>query len=136
MKIHAIAITALSLLIPLVSPVKAEETRTISGKFTLYSSLVWRWDGECFGTSGLSDVRGEMDVVVKDGKGEILAIGKTEKGKDVDNATCAFAYKVENVPVRNIYTIEVGRRGSVVFSADELEKKKWVADIAVSTYRR
>ena len=135
-RLHTIAITAASLLFPLISPVKAEETRTINGVFRLGSPLVSRRQGECFGTKGFSDINGEMAVIVKDGKGEILAVGKTQKGKDTDTREiCAFSFKIENVPLKNFYSIQVGRRGSVVFSKAELEEKKWVAEISILAFR-
>jgi hypothetical protein len=140
MRTQAIAISALSMLLPLISPVKAEETRTINGVLTLSAPwpLVTRWQGECFGTSGLSDVRGGMAVVIRDGKNEILAVGKTESGTDYkgDREICRFPFKIENVPARNIYSVQVGRRNPVVFSAAQLEEDKWTANIAISVRPR
>jgi hypothetical protein len=135
MKLQAIAITLAALLIPSITPAKAEETRTINGVLTLSAPwpLVTRWQGECFGTSGLSDVRGGMAVVIRDGKNEILAVGKTESGTDYkgDREICRFPFKIENVPARNIYSVQVGRRNPVVFSAAQLEEDKWTANIAI-----
>jgi hypothetical protein len=136
MKLSTIAITALSLLFS-STITNAEETRTINGVFRLGSPLVSRWQGECVGTKGLGDISGEMSVVIKDGKGEILAVGKTQRGQDTDNREiCAFPFSVKNVPARNIYSIQVGQRNPVIFSAAELAEKKWNAEIAVLAFRR
>ena len=136
MKIQAIAITALSLLIPLVSPVKAEgtkpETKLIQGILVLSASSIFHKDGECFGMDGFRDLQGELPVVVRDGKGEIVAMSKTQKGKpfEREQKICTFDFDVK-VPLRDFYTIAIGSRKPVAVSAESLEKKKWMVGISI-----
>jgi hypothetical protein len=106
----------------------AAEKPTLTGSFTLIDSDVSRTPAGCSGTGGYSDVKAGMQVVVKNEKSEILAVG--ELGDDdytgeYGQVACKFPISIKDIPKASFYEIEVGRRGSLKYSFDELRNAKW-----------
>jgi hypothetical protein len=79
-------------------------------------------------SGGFDDIDAGAQITVKDNAGKIIAISSLGEGKVVkarsDNR-CEFPIKIENVPPSDFYSIEVGHRGSLTFSAQAMEKKGW-----------
>lgn len=105
------------------------EGATLKGTFTLVDTGVSRTSGGCSGTGGYSDVHAGMQVVIKNEKNEILALGNV--GEDTYNGpypevTCQFPIVVKDIPRAEFYQIEVGRRGSLQYSIEDLRKANWV----------
>jgi hypothetical protein len=103
---------------------------TITGTFTLIDADIQRGGGGiCVGTGGYSDIAPGLQVTVKDGSGNILGLGKLgpdqHKGQ-YSEVACEYGFKVENIPRADFYDIEVGRRGSLKYSFEEIRKKGWV----------
>jgi hypothetical protein len=102
---------------------------TITGSFELVDKDISRGGpGECQGTGGFSDINQNMQVVVLDGKRNTIATGNLEADNysgEYSNVACAFPFRIENVPISDFYEIEVGRRGSLKYSLDEMRSKKW-----------
>jgi hypothetical protein len=104
------------------------EKPTLTGSFTLIDTDISRDQGDCIGTGGYSDIKAGLQVVVKSEKGEILAVG--ELGRDnysgqYPEVACEFPFTISNLPKANFYEIEVGRRGGLKYSLDELRKAGW-----------
>jgi hypothetical protein len=102
---------------------------TLTGSFTLIDKGVSRTSEKCYGTGGYSDVEEGLQVVVRNEKNEILAIGQL--GSDnytgqYPGVVCEFPFVIKDIPRANFYQIEVGRRGSLKYSIDDLRKAGWV----------
>ena len=104
---------------------------SIRGDLTLIDSDIARGNGfSCYGTGGYSDISGNMQVTVRDGNGNILAVGHTEPGKrpvgKYSEVTCIFSFKIDKVPRSDFYSIQIGRRGELNYSFEEMQKLNWV----------
>ena len=129
---------------PYVSPDLCEDLRdqfpdeharlignVISGTFTLLDDdlLVARTDsplkGTCWGRGGYDDISSGLGVVIKDGAGTIIAKDELWSGKNTGRNECTFPFYVSNIPDADFYTIEVGRRGSLIYSRDEIARADW-----------
>lgn len=110
----------------------AAPTQTITGRFTLIAHRIGMDGDECHGLGGFRDIRGQMPVVVKDGEGKILAVGKTTVGRRTDNVSCVFDYSVPDVPRADFYQVQFGRRGGIVYSLDRMVKSNWVVDAVLT----
>ena len=75
-------------------------------------------------SDGYKDLRSGAKVTVKDGGGKTIGLGELGPGKIVASA-CKFTFTVLNIPAADFYEVEVGRRGSLTFSHDEMEKNEW-----------
>jgi hypothetical protein len=102
---------------------KLLETATISGIFVLIDSAgdeAIALDGpSCQGTGGYSDVGRDTPVVVKNGKGEILAstaLGAGKKGE----ANCTFSFSFPLTEGQDRYVVSVGHRGEFIYTFDQL----------------
>lgn len=107
----------------------------ISGYLQLVDSKIVGTDSNCYGTGGYEDIQGAMPVTIKDGQGKILALGKTSDGKrpkgQYSIVTCNFNFQVNNVPKSDFYSIEVGRRGQLNYSYEELKNKNWKVSFSI-----
>jgi hypothetical protein len=106
-------------------------SQTISGGMTLIDSDTVGTGEHCAGSGGYSDIKDAMPVTIKDGAGAIIAKGVTgdgtrpKDGGEYSSIKCRFEFKVENVPKSDFYQVEIGRRGGLTFSFDEMQKKEW-----------
>jgi hypothetical protein len=92
----------------------------------------------CTGVGGFSDIQAGMPVIVQDEKNTILSTGTTETGyhpreRELSGRICIFKFTVKNIPVAKFYSIEVGRRGKLTYSFDEMVKKKWDVSFVLSS---
>ncbi|MDA0718395.1 MAG: PASTA domain-containing protein [Cyanobacteria bacterium] len=107
----------------------------LTGSFTLIDSDINRTAEGCSGRGGYYDIKASLQVVVKDEKGAIIGVGELEednytgKGRGV---ICEFPFSIKNIPKAAFYEIEVGRRGSLKYSLDELNKANWKVDFMIS----
>ncbi|MBE9216805.1 PASTA domain-containing protein [Plectonema cf. radiosum LEGE 06105] len=101
----------------------------LKGSVRLLDSEIQGTDDYCYGSGGYSDIKGGMSVTVRDGKGNILATGNTESGVrppgEYSNIQCTFSFNVNNIPKTEFYSVEVGRRGQMNYSYEEMNKQKW-----------
>ncbi|MDG4663699.1 DUF732 domain-containing protein [Mycobacterium sp. 236(2023)] len=102
------------------------ETATISGSFTLndedpnvYSPAIDVDGTSCVGASGYSDVNPGTPVTVRNGKGEILTTTYLEEGKG-GRYMCTFGFTFDVTEGQDRYVVEVGDRGELSYSFDEL----------------
>ena len=64
-------------------------------------------------------------MVIKNGEGKIIANDELWSGKLTGLNECTFPFYITSVPDTDFYEIEVGRRGSLVFSRSDLELDDW-----------
>lgn len=103
------------------------ETATITGTFTLkddspstYAPSIDVDGSACEGTGGYSDVNAGTPVTVKNGKGEILTTSYLEEGQG-GRYMCTFGITFEVTEGQDRYVVNVGRRGELSFSFEELK---------------
>ena len=104
---------------------------TIDGSVTLSSGI----DGgsTCQGKDGFDDIREGTTVVVHDSAGKVIATGELSAGVGEEMVadmalSCRFAFSVRDVPRQKFYGIEVSHRGTVTFTAAQVEN----GDVALS----
>lgn len=117
-----------------ISPAKAQlaNSFTLAGTFTLIDSDLNEYEGTCTGSGGYRDISFNMPVTVRDGAGKILAIGRTGSGTLKNSVSCVFNLKVENVPKADFYTIEIGRRGGINYSFEDMQRQNWQVSLSLS----
>lgn len=103
-------------------------THTLTGTFTLTADNS-SFDVDvtvptCKGNGGYADFRPGMSVAVKDQSSTIIASGVTVFDH-WESGHCRLAFSVANVPDVPFYSIEVGRRGALTYSRDDLASKNW-----------
>jgi hypothetical protein len=109
---------------------------TISGEFTLRESAIdgdaiLRTEITCAGRGGYSDIRPGLQVLVKNGSGETLGISDLGVGDKTEFPTCKFPFKVTDLPRSDFYSIEVGRRGSLEYSFNDLKERDWIVNLEI-----
>ena len=100
---------------------------TISGTFTLYDDDVPlpNTGNPCYGRGGYDDITVGLDVTVRDAHGTIIAADELWTGNPIGFRQCVFPFQVTHVPDSDFYQVSVGRRGSLIYSRDELDLKEW-----------
>jgi hypothetical protein len=100
------------------------ETVTASGTFVLFDSAgvdAISSDGaSCEGTQGYSDIGHDTPVVVKNGKGEILATTSLGQGTGT-TANCTFSFSFPATDGQDRYVVSVGHRGEFSYSFEQLQ---------------
>ncbi len=117
---------------------KSNQTYNLKGSITVVSERQYfgirqgkegKPGEECFMVGPYSDIAEGMKIVVKNGKGEILAIGSMSGGKFNESgytqSSCTFKFLVNNIPKSDFYIVEGGRRGENQYSFAEMEQSKW-----------
>jgi hypothetical protein len=99
------------------------ESADISGIFVLsdsaYLGAIATAGESCEGAGGFSDVGKGTPVIVRNGKGEILATTSLEQGKTGD-AICTFSFTFPLTEGQDRYVVSVGRRGEFSYSYQQL----------------
>ncbi len=127
-------------------------TQTVRGVFDLRGvgyPFGDAWDGiwtGCVGLGGYEDFGPGMAVVIRDADGTIIATGATRSlGSDLLDGdpflaaalqgfvedVCRVVFEIPGVPDSTFYTIEVGRRGNLTFSRDELATAGWTVEMSL-----
>lgn len=124
-------VSALSLLVFLLASCAKPPVYSIKGSFQLVDENIGGevTSNNCYGTGGFNDIRGGMPVTIRDEKSLIIAMGATSEGthsagKNSD-VQCVFEFKIERVPKTNFYTIEIGRRGQLNYSFEDMSTRNW-----------
>jgi hypothetical protein len=107
----------------------AQNGDTLTGYLELISSgMGVNSRGECYGQNGFNDIMGQISVIIKNESGTVIAVGKTDTGKQPEEHSavrCIFNFRVENIPKSVFYSVEIGRRGSKTFSRQQLKDQGW-----------
>jgi len=107
------------------------KTRILNGTFTLSgssNSTHPQGDGGfCFGDGGYDDIRTGLRVVVADGNGKTLATGSLGDSRyNASERDCVFPVIVTTpLPKADFYSVEVGSRGDLTYSYDEMVQRNW-----------
>ncbi len=124
------------------------ETHTLTGKLIIESgntslvNLNKKSEMPCSGdnnseSGGVGDLSARMQVTVRDGANKIIAVGSLEKSKVIKNQghnLCEFPIKVENVPNSDFYSIGLGHRGYLIYSAKEMADKRWFIQFRLNAF--
>lgn len=105
--------------------------RTISGTFTLENGEpADRSGGDCRGTRGYGDMRSGVDVTVRDAAGTIVGTARlaADSAYRYGNG-CRYLFTVGPLPDSGFYSVEVGRRGDLTYSAAELDAMGWRVEL-------
>jgi hypothetical protein len=81
-------------------------------------------DGHCdTGLPGSEDIHAGAQIVVTDGGGKTLAIGRLGSGTAIKKSLCLYEFTIDDVPGdEDFYAIEVAHRDAVQFSRADLDK--------------
>ena len=111
-----------------------KETHAITGSFLLEGT-----EGEdfydlgnlgCAGSDGYDDVETGLQVKVSNEAGTVIGNGSLDLGEVTDDG-CKFSFIVNNIPVAKFYKIEVGRRGELNYSYDEMKAAGWNVELSL-----
>ncbi len=79
----------------------------------------------CSGSGGYDDLSAGVSAVVRDSKGEKLALGSISAGTvegvgSFDIVTCEFSFTVPDVPIQgDIYSVQIASRDEVEFKRSD-----------------
>lgn len=112
-----------------------EPTRTLTGAVTLMQSdQVRRTDTSCVGTGGYNDIGPGLSVTVRDESDDIVGVGELAYQPPegpVPPRRCDYIFTVDELPAAPFYQVEVGERGSLDFSADDLGAQGWHVELTL-----
>lgn len=83
---------------------------------------------EAVKSGGFDDIVPGAQILVKNGSGTILATSVLGEGVVTEGRTyhfCEFPFSVQNVPASDFYVIEMGSRGGMTYSVQDLEQQNW-----------
>jgi hypothetical protein len=93
---------------------------TVDGDITVNSRADVTSTGTgCFTGGGYADIKSGAQVVIKDDSGKVIATTTLGPG-DAIGAGCTFPFSVDVPRGSDFYGVELGRRGSVQYTADQL----------------
>lgn len=102
---------------------------TVGGSFVLTdtsssSSSIQNSSSGCHGIGGYSDMGPGTGATLKDGEGKILATSTLGSGTGTPT-TCTFTFTFSNVPEAAFYSFEVGHRGGLTYSLQDMKDRGW-----------
>lgn len=116
---------------------------TISGKIVLTGSIgftnheIDASGTTCSGAGGYSDIHPGADVIVQDGAGTTIALGRLGEGEwdrtEGNNGTCTISFSVGDVPDTDFYTITIGNRDGLLMSRSDLEAVGWTLEFSLGS---
>lgn len=121
---------------PTPTPLPTPKRGTLTGTFTLVDKDIDRVGSSCSGSGGYSDFAPGMNVVVKDEGGKIIGTSSTTPGPVPDeyaSVTCVLEFTVEDLPDAKFYSVEIGRRGDLTYSREELDDMGWNLSLSLGT---
>jgi hypothetical protein len=112
-------------LIALILVAGCAATHDVNGTFVLTDDAVTHGGGSCQGTGGYADIQAGLTVTVKDASGKIIATSRlVDDDANSPAGKCSYTFAVQ-VPDADFYAFEVGHRGELTYSRDELEGMDW-----------
>ncbi len=114
-------------------PTPENETHTLTGsvRLTHEDALTWSTGDLCVGTGGYDDLRSGADVVVMDGQGGVLAVGRLKAGKAETETVCKFDFEVKGVPRADFYRFEISHREAPSYSYDDMVRMGWRLELSI-----
>ena len=133
-KLAGVAVAAVALLVAANSGLLTPH-HTVTGDFVLRggSEGTIFLDLGCSGIGGYSDIGPGTQVTVRDGDGKILATSPLGVGSQ-DGMACSFTFALRDVPEVAFYSFEVGRRGALNFSLEEMKADEWSVGLSLGQY--
>jgi hypothetical protein len=105
-----------------------QRTYIIGGTFTLTGTegedFLQAESAGCFGYGGYDDIEAGLQVVISNEANTVIGNGALGPGEITDDG-CLFRFQVRDVPVAKFYNIEVGRRGKLNYSYDQMKAASW-----------
>jgi Protein of unknown function (DUF732) len=103
------------------------ETATVSGVFVLvdtqsstYVHSISSDAASCHGVDGYSDIDRDTQLMVKNGKGEVLATTTLGEGRGND-VTCTFSFTFPVTEGQDRYVVTVSHRGEFSYTFEQLQ---------------
>lgn len=96
----------------------------IVGQLDFWSDEVEMTSQGCAGGPGNDDIGPGSQVIVRNEAGAIIGYGTLEDSARSGNGGCSYDFTV-TVPGTRFYEVELGDRGSVVYSGIELDSTGW-----------
>lgn len=83
--------------------------------------------GSCTTRGADSDIVEGTDVSVRDDADKVVGSGALAAGTldFTTHVVCVFRFSVTGIPDATFYTVEIGSRGKLTFSKDDLDAKHW-----------
>jgi hypothetical protein len=97
----------------------------MSGSFTLFSTDTSGSSSNCRGSGGYNDIKSGLSVTVRDGSGDILGTGRLGTGRQRATYGCYFEFSVGGLSKVDFYSVEVGSRGEMTYSFEEMKNNNW-----------
>lgn len=87
----------------------------------------------CAGEGGYDDLHEGTQIEVTDEANVTLGIGSFDQGTFAEMIGCTWRYEVSGLPKAKFYKIALsgGRRGTLTYSFEEMEKRGWSVDLQV-----
>lgn len=106
--------------------------KTIFGGMVVGPSTSVKRSGDiCYTTGGYSDIKIGTPVTVKDAAGTIIGVSELIPGGIPGAGQCRFAFYLRQVPMTDIYQIEVGRRGALPYKRADLDSMNWTVEFTL-----
>lgn len=100
---------------------------------------VERGGGECRGTGGYADLRSGVEVTLRDAGGTVLDTTRlraraapTDASGQVsppERRRCTWEFSFRDLPDHPSYSLEIGERGEVSYTREELEAANWTVQV-------
>ncbi|MCV7229761.1 DUF732 domain-containing protein [Mycolicibacterium komossense] len=104
------------------------ETTTVSGIFVLtdtksdtYVHSISSDSTSCQGVDGYSDIGRDTQLIVKNGKGEVLTTTTLGNGRGTD-VTCTFSFTFPITEGQDRYVVSVSHRGEFSYTFEQLQR--------------
>ena len=91
----------------------------------------YKYEGlKCYGMGGYEDIREGLQVVVRNASSVIVGTGqlRPQSGADADYRECRFVWNINKIAESDFYSVEVGKRGALIFSLRELQGSNFVVE--------
>jgi hypothetical protein len=118
-----------------------QATNTITGSFTLlgqeddpFSDVdgVYLADGSggCSGSGGYEDIGPGLQARVSNESGTVIGTGNLGPGEVIEDG-CRFYFSISDVPVAKFYRVEVGGRGEISYSYEQMKAAVWNVSLSL-----
>jgi hypothetical protein len=87
----------------------------------------------CEGTGGYSDIHPGTQVTVKDEAGVIVGSGTLGAASSPADTRypCEYPFSISEVGPAKFYSVEVGKRGALTYSAADMDKMGWKVSLTL-----
>lgn len=110
---------AVLVVLGLLFALAGNKTHDVAGTFEFSGEY-----GSCQGSGGYSDIGSGTEATLYSGSGEVLASTELGIGSE-QSGYCEFTFTFNDVPETDFYQFEVGDRGKLKVSLDEMKANGW-----------